>query len=93
LTLAQTQKIESKIVIVLYGSEYWKEILNFDALVKYGTIAQSDLDLFQYADTAEEALDILQVFLTKYYLTPEPEACGRGPGNRPIPRVTCPGRA
>ncbi len=37
LTLAQTQKLESKILILLYGSTYWKEILNFDALVKYGT--------------------------------------------------------
>src|SRR5258708_1360348 len=73
LTLAQTQKIESKIVIVLYGSEYWKEIINFDALVKYGTISKSDLDLFQYADTPQEALEILQKFLTTYYLAPEPE--------------------
>ena len=73
LTLTQTRKIEKKIVIVLYGSSYWKEILNFDALVKYGMISESDLNLFQFADTPEEALSILQVFLTKYYLTPEPE--------------------
>jgi len=79
LTLAQTQKIESKIVIVLYGSEYWKEILNFDALVKYGTISKSDLELFQYADTPQEALEILQEFLTKYYLTPEPEPMALAP--------------
>ena len=38
LTLAQTRKLESKIVIVLYGSKFWKEILNFEALVKHGTI-------------------------------------------------------
>ena len=79
LTLAQTQKIESKIVIVLYGSEYWKEIINFDALVKYGTISESDLDLFQYADTPGEALEILQTFLTTHYLTPEPEPVAEAP--------------
>jgi uncharacterized protein (TIGR00730 family) len=79
LTLAQTQKIESKIVIVLYGSAYWKEIINFDALVKYGTISESDLQLFQYADTPEAALDILQKFLTTHYLTPEPEPAGEAP--------------
>jgi len=79
LTLAQTQKIESKIVIVLYGSEYWKEVINFDALVKYGTIAQSDLELFQYADTPAEALDILQKFLTTHYLTPAPEPATEAP--------------
>ncbi|MGA2598863.1 MAG: TIGR00730 family Rossman fold protein [Bryobacteraceae bacterium] len=73
LTLAQTQKIESKIVIVLYGSEYWKEVINFDALVKYGTISRSDLDLFEYADTPEDAFAILQEFLTEHYLKPEPE--------------------
>ena len=79
LTLAQTRKIEKKIVIVLYGSAYWKEILNFDALVKYGMISPSDLNLFQFADTPEEALSILQVFLTKYYLTPEPEPGAEAP--------------
>jgi hypothetical protein len=71
LTLAQTQKLESKITIVLYGSHYWKEILDFDALVKYGMISPGDLDLFQYADTPEEALAILQDGLTRHYLEPE----------------------
>jgi len=71
LTLAQTQKLESKILIVLYGREYWREILNFDALVKYGMIAQEDLDLFRYADTPSDALHILQDGLTRHYLAPE----------------------
>ncbi len=73
LTLVQTRKLEKKIVIVLYGSEYWKEILNFDALVKHGMISPVDLELFQYADTPEDALKILQTYLTKYYLEPEPQ--------------------
>src|SRR6478672_281300 len=71
LTLAQTQKLESKILIVLYGSSYWREILNFDALVKYGTISKSDLNLFRFADTPQEALTILKDGLTRYYLEPE----------------------
>jgi len=71
LTLAQTQKLEGKIVIVLYGSKYWQEIINFDALVKYGMIGPEDLSLFQYADDPQTALGILQDKLTKYYLTPE----------------------
>jgi hypothetical protein len=73
LTLAQTQKLESKILILLYGSEYWKEILNFDALVKYGMIAPSDLNLFRFADTPESALGLLKEGLTRYYLEPERE--------------------
>ena len=51
LTLTQTQKLVKKMAIVLYGTEYWKEIINFDALVKYGMISpEEDLNLFQFAD-------------------------------------------
>jgi hypothetical protein len=71
LTLAQTQKLENKILIVLYGSSYWREILNFDALVKYGMISEADLNLFRFADTPQEALAILKDGLTRYYLEPE----------------------
>jgi uncharacterized protein (TIGR00730 family) len=71
LTLAQTQKLENKILILLYGSSYWKEVINFDALVKYGMIAEEDLSLFQYADDPATALRILQDGLTRDYLAPE----------------------
>jgi uncharacterized protein (TIGR00730 family) len=71
LTLAQTKKLENKIVIVLYGSEFWHEILNFDALIKHGVISRADMDLFRFADTPEEALQILKEDLTRYYLEPE----------------------
>jgi len=71
LTLAQTKKLESKILIVLYGSDFWHEILNFDALIKHGVISASDLDLFRFADTPKAAVDILRQGLTQYYLDPE----------------------
>ena len=71
LTLAQTKKLENKILILLYGSEYWHEILNFDALLKYGMIAPDDMNLFGFADTPSDALRILKDGLTKYYLEPE----------------------
>jgi uncharacterized protein (TIGR00730 family) len=71
LTLAQTKKLESKILIVLYGSAFWKEVLNFEALVKYGVISPDDLDLFEFVDTPEDALKVLQRDLTNYYLEPE----------------------
>jgi len=70
LTLAQTQKLEKKIVILLYGSEFWKEVLNFDALVRYGMISEKDLDLFEVADDPPSALRNLQDGLTRYYLKP-----------------------
>jgi hypothetical protein len=71
LTLAQTKKLENKIVIVLYGSDFWREILNFEALIKHGVISPEDMNLFRFADTPEEALRILKEDLTRYYLEPE----------------------
>jgi uncharacterized protein (TIGR00730 family) len=71
LTLTQTQKLNKKIIIVLYGSEFWKEVINFDALIRHGTISESDLELFHYADDPETAFQILESELTKYYLRPE----------------------
>jgi uncharacterized protein (TIGR00730 family) len=68
LTLVQTQKLVKKMVILLYGSSFWKEIINFDALVRHGTIAPEDLSLFQYADDPETAFEILKDGLTKYYI-------------------------
>jgi uncharacterized protein (TIGR00730 family) len=71
LTLAQTKKLESRILIVLYGSAFWNEVLNFDALVKHGVIAESDLNLFRFADDPQTALNIIKEGLTRMYLEPE----------------------
>jgi hypothetical protein len=71
LTLAQTKKLESRILIVLYGPDYWREVVNFEALVKHGMISEPDLNLFRFADTPQSALDILKDGLTRYYLEPE----------------------
>ena len=71
LTLAQTKKLEKKMVIILYGTSFWKEVINFDALVKYGMISPADMDLFQFADDPGTALQLLVDGLTKHYLHPE----------------------
>ena len=71
LTLVQTQKLAKKITVLLYGSSYWKEIINFDALVKHGVISPEDLNLFQYADTPDAAFEILKVGLTEHAMKPE----------------------
>jgi uncharacterized protein (TIGR00730 family) len=73
LTLVQTQKLAKKITIILYGTNFWKEIVNFEALVKYGTIAAADLDLFHFADSPEQAMRILQEALTEQANVPEGE--------------------
>ena len=71
LTLVQTQKLMKKIVIILYGTTYWKEIINFDALARYGMIAEEDLKLFEFVDDVDSAFGLLSKGLTKYYLEPE----------------------
>jgi len=73
LTLVQTQKLVKKIVVVLYGTTFWKEVLNFDALVRHGMIAEEDVELFDYADDVETAFRLLETGLTKYYLEPDKE--------------------
>ncbi len=60
LTLSQTSKLEGKMTVILYGKEYWKEIINFDALVRHGMIGAGDLALFSYASTPTEALESLK---------------------------------
>jgi len=71
LTLVQTRKLAKRMVIVLYGSTFWKEIVNFDALIKYGVISPEDLELFQFADDPQSAFALLKDGLTKLYLDPE----------------------
>src|SRR5215468_2520847 len=64
LTLVQTQKLEKKMVVILYGTSFWKEILNFDALVRHGMIAEEDLNLLEFADDVKTAFDLLEAGLT-----------------------------
>jgi uncharacterized protein (TIGR00730 family) len=63
LTLAQTGKLARKIPILLYGPEFWNEIVNFDALVRHGMVDAEDLGLFRFADDPETALRILKTEL------------------------------
>src|SRR5215212_5708029 len=60
LTLMQTRKLERRIPVVLYGESYWREIINFDALVRHGMISPEDLSLFSFADDPAAALALLQ---------------------------------
>lgn len=60
LTLAQTRKLDRQIPVLLYGPAYWKEVVNFDALVRHGTIAPEDLKLFEFVDEPRAALELLK---------------------------------
>ena len=74
LTLDQTGKLAKKITVVLYGSAYWKGVINMDLLAEKGAIAPRDKDLFHFADTPEEAFRLLTEGLTKYHLDAKAEA-------------------
>ncbi|MGB0553008.1 MAG: LOG family protein [Alphaproteobacteria bacterium] len=59
LTLIQTKKI-TPIPTLLFGEDYWRKIVNFDAMVDAGVISAEDLDLFTYVETAEAAWNTIR---------------------------------
>jgi len=68
LTLLQTDKVKKRVAVVMYGEEYWKKVLDFDALVLHGMVLRDDLKLFRFMETPEEAFRYLKEFLTATYL-------------------------
>ena len=73
LTLDQTHKLSKPITIVIYGSSYWKNVIDLELLAEKGAIAVKDLDLFKFADTPEEAFAIVKEGLTRNHLDAELE--------------------
>jgi hypothetical protein len=76
LTLAQTDKLAKKILVVIYGSEYWNRVINFQAFVDAGTIAPEDVNQFKLVDSPEDAFEFLRDGLTKYHLGGAPKKEG-----------------
>lgn len=64
LTLVQTGKIRKEMPIIIYGTEFWKKVVNFDYLAKTGMISPEDLNLFHFSDTPKEAFNFLKKRLT-----------------------------
>lgn len=67
LTLVQTEKVTKDIKIICYDEEYWKEILNFEGLIKHGMISASDMKLFDFCNTVDDAFKKLKKHFTKLY--------------------------
>src|SRR6188768_2810102 len=63
LTLAQTRKLSKKLLVILYGSEYWNEVFDLRPLAEWGAINEADLDLLCRVDSADEAFTELKTFL------------------------------
>jgi uncharacterized protein (TIGR00730 family) len=72
LTLAQTEKLAKKILVIIYGSEYWKKLINFQTMIDAGTISEHDVELFKMVDSPEEGFEFLRDGLTKHHLGSEP---------------------
>ncbi len=66
LTLSQTHKLSKPITVVIYGSSYWRNVINLELLAEKGAIAVKDLELFHFADTPEQAFAILKEGLTRH---------------------------
>jgi uncharacterized protein (TIGR00730 family) len=78
LTLAQTEKLAKKILVVIYGREYWDKILNLQHMADAGTISPEDLELFKMVDSPEEGFEYLREGLTQYHLGGAPKSSGEG---------------
>src|SRR5271156_300913 len=83
LTLAQTQKLAKKIVVVIYGSAYWKKILNFGAMADAGVISPEDMELFKIVDSPEEGFEFLREGLSNHHLGPQPKRTGESAERAP----------
>jgi len=73
LTLRQTQKMKKHLTVILFGTQYWDDVIDFDALVRHGTISPEDLQLFHRTDSVDEAYDIVTRELTQFAIA-EPGA-------------------
>jgi uncharacterized protein (TIGR00730 family) len=80
LTLVQTDKLSKKIGVVLYGREYWEQVLHLDPMAEWGAIAEKDLELLHHADTPTEAFDHLRTHLITHHLEPSTAQEATAPG-------------
>ena len=82
LTLAQTRKLSKKLLVILYGSEYWNEVFDLRPLAEWGAINEADLDLLCRVDSADEAFEELKKFLETHHMVPQTRAGAEGAGHR-----------
>ncbi len=68
LTLVQTQKLHKKMTIIVYGKEFWKQVVNLEKFAELNMISPEDLDLFKYIDSPQEAFEYLKKELTEHYV-------------------------
>ena len=67
LTLIQCQKVKKPVPTVLYGKDFWENVIGWNKFVEAGTISKKDLNLFKIVDDVETAKTFLIDEITKYY--------------------------
>jgi uncharacterized protein (TIGR00730 family) len=72
MTLSQTGKMPEHTLILIYGRKYWNDILNLKAMVRWGTINQGEYEKLQFADTVDEAFEVIRSGLEKYHMQVDP---------------------
>jgi uncharacterized protein (TIGR00730 family) len=72
MTLSQTGKMAKNTLILIYGRKYWNDVLNLKAMVRWGTINQEEFDQLQFADTVDEAFEVIRTGLEKYHIEVDP---------------------
>src|SRR5437879_11894436 len=72
LTLLQTGKLAKQNIILIYGRKYWDEVLNWKAMVRWGTINEDEYKMLQFADTVDDAFDHIRAGLEKYHMDLDP---------------------
>jgi uncharacterized protein (TIGR00730 family) len=80
LTLAQTDKLSKKIAVILYGSDFWDQVLSLKPMVEWGAIAEQDVELLQRADAPADAFEQLRDHLIAHHLEPPSEQEAEAPG-------------
>jgi uncharacterized protein (TIGR00730 family) len=80
LTLVQTDKLSKKIGVILYGSDFWNEVLSLKPMAEWGAITEADLDLLQHADTPLAAFEQLRDHLITHHLEPPSGQESAAPG-------------
>ena len=80
LTLAQTEKLSKKLLVILYGTDYWDQVLNLDYLAEWGAINPDDMNLLCRVDTAAAAFDELKRHLIEHHMVPDTAQETKAPG-------------
>ena len=87
LTLAQTGKLSKKLLVILYGGEYWNDVFHLEPLAEWGAINEEDLKLLCRVDSVPEAFEELKKHLTTHHMVPADAAGDQGARHREDARV------